>query len=77
MYLMVRLETVMRKTGEILLGLEDMIQHLQAEGFDAVNSERTGWNIMLYDVKEDEVETIWKMAEDAGAYGYVPPENIT
>lgn len=77
MYLMVRIETVTQEDGTILLGLEDMIEQLQAEGFDAVNSERTGWNIMIYDVKEDEVETIWKMAEDAGAYGYVPPENIT
>lgn len=77
MYLMTRLNTETSRGKRELLGVSSMIHALKEEGFDAQLTNKLGWNILVRGIKSREEEQyIWQLAEELGAFGYVPTEHI-
>ena len=69
MELMVRTETENKKH----LGVEDMIIALKEKGWNAVHTNSVGWNIRVVGLRSnEEIASVWKFAENRGAYGYIP-----
>lgn len=72
MYLMTRLKT--DKDG---LGVKDMVDFLNDEGFDATETVHKGWNVVVLGIhNQDEEQYVWQLAEEQGCYGYVPSEYV-